>query len=119
MKSSFPEAMVTGYEPLIEKMLNEEKDRHVVAAAVVAKADAILTTNSKDFPAHCLQPFGIEKLTPDGFLVHQWHLDSKLVAGKLREQAEDKERTVQSLLDLLAKMVPRFVGEARDDILRL
>lgn len=38
MEKYFPEAMVTGYEPLIAGMQNDTKDRHVVAAAVKAGA---------------------------------------------------------------------------------
>jgi hypothetical protein len=32
MERFFPEAMVTGYEPLIGALQNDRKDRHVVAA---------------------------------------------------------------------------------------
>ena len=113
MESAFPEALVTGYESFIEKMENHEDDRHVLAAAIRAKADAILTANAKDFPAHCLQPFGIEKLTPDRFLIDQWHLDDRLVAKKLAAQAEDRGTPPGDLLDLLEKMVPGFVAIAR------
>ena len=35
--------MVTGYEPLIAAMQNDIKDRHVVAAAVKAGAQVIIT----------------------------------------------------------------------------
>jgi hypothetical protein len=73
-------------------MTNDEKDRHVLAAAVVGKSDAILTANSKHFPPECLKPFGIERLTPDAFLLHQWHLDSALVERKVWEQAEQYGR---------------------------
>ena len=39
-----PEALVTGYATLIPGIeLSAEKDRHVVAAAVLVKADAIVT----------------------------------------------------------------------------
>lgn len=116
MQSAFPEAMVSGYEPFIENMTNDAKDRHVLAAAVRAKADAILTSNSKDFPLKCLEPFGIERLTPDQFLIQQWHVDSSLVARKIREQAEDCDRSIDSLLQLLGKMLPRFVEAARAHI---
>ncbi len=34
MRNAFPEALVRGHEPLIESMPNQEKDRHVAAAAV-------------------------------------------------------------------------------------
>lgn len=38
MEKYFPEAAVTGYEPLIAAMQNNPKDRHVAAAAVKAGA---------------------------------------------------------------------------------
>ena len=109
MESAFPEAMVTGYEPLIEKMENHKSDRHVLAAAVRSKANAILTSNSKDFPQRCLQKHGIERLTPDQFLLHQWKAHGRLIAVKLQEQAEESGRTLECLLELLRKMIPRFV----------
>jgi predicted nucleic acid-binding protein len=40
---------VTGHEPLIAAMKNDEKDRHVVAAAVKAGAQVIVTSNLKHF----------------------------------------------------------------------
>lgn len=33
MARSFPDALVTGYESLIDGMTNDPKDRHVLAAA--------------------------------------------------------------------------------------
>lgn len=113
MESAFPEALVTGYESIVENMTNHENDRHILAAAVVGKCNAILTSNSKDFPVKCLEPFGIERLLPDDFLVHQWHLDNALVERKVWEQAEDAKRTVHSLIALLGKMVPRFAALVR------
>ena len=49
MVQYFPEADVTGYEPLIAGLLNRAKDRHVVAAAVKAGAQVIVTANLGDF----------------------------------------------------------------------
>jgi hypothetical protein len=49
MEREFPEADVRGYEPLIASVENDEKDRHVVAAAVKAGAQVITTSNLKDF----------------------------------------------------------------------
>jgi len=50
MASAFPEAIVTGYERLIEAMTNDEADRHVLAAAITAGADVIVTDNVRHFP---------------------------------------------------------------------
>ena len=49
IRDAFPEAIVEGFEPLIDSMTNNEKDRHVVAAALVGRAQLILTFNLKDF----------------------------------------------------------------------
>src|ERR1051325_9756777 len=38
LRANFSEAWISGYESLIQKMTNDEKDRHVVAAAVHANA---------------------------------------------------------------------------------
>lgn len=43
MKIAFPEAMISGYEPLEAAMTNDPKDRHVLAAAIRGRADVIVT----------------------------------------------------------------------------
>lgn len=65
MESYFPEAEVTGYESLVAGLQNDEKDRHVVAAAVKAGAQVITTSNLKDFAP---LPEGLEAQSPDEFL---------------------------------------------------
>lgn len=77
-----PEALVTGYEPLIPTVeLSAQKDRHVVAAAVLAKADAIVTFNLRDFPDEELAQYDLEAIHPDEFLLDLLHLDSAVVFG--------------------------------------
>jgi len=113
MQSAFPEALITGHESLSESMPNDKGDRHVLAAAVYGKADAIVTLNVRHFPEECLKQFGIERLTPDKFLMHQWHLDEDLVRSKMRAQAAGCGKNMSIHLDLLAKMVPEFAGLVR------
>jgi hypothetical protein len=38
LRRHFSEAWINGYEPLVPRMTNDEKDRHVVAAAVHGQA---------------------------------------------------------------------------------
>lgn len=64
MRRAFPEAQVTDFEGLIPSMRNDEKDRHVVAAAVKSGAQLIVTSNVRDF--HDL-PSGIDVQTPMRF----------------------------------------------------
>src|SRR5437016_8170903 len=50
LRKYFPEAQATGYEYLIPVMKNDEKDRHMLAAAVASGTKLIVTYNSKHFP---------------------------------------------------------------------
>ncbi|MEO7148199.1 MAG: PIN domain-containing protein [Terrimesophilobacter sp.] len=67
MQSAFPDALTTGWEPLEGTFgLPDIDDEHILAAAVMAGAGAIVTDNRKDFPADNL-PYGIEVLSPQDF----------------------------------------------------
>ncbi|MFO0135945.1 MAG: hypothetical protein ACK56U_20305, partial [Planctomyces sp.] len=69
------DCLVTGYETLIDAVtLPDPDDRHVLAAAIRAGADLIVTFNLKDFPEKDLKPYGIEAQHPDDFLTFQLDL---------------------------------------------
>lgn len=66
---AFPDALVINYEPLIEYLdLPDEKDRHVLAAAIKTNANVIVTNNLKDFPAEILESYGLSAKSADDFL---------------------------------------------------
>jgi hypothetical protein len=94
----FPEALVTGYEELVDGMTNDKKDRHVLAAAVRCGAHAIVSNNKKHFPSRALRPYDIECLTADEFLEHQYDLNPDLFIKKLIEQARDIDWTLRQLI---------------------
>ncbi|WP_052711229.1 PIN domain-containing protein [Pseudofrankia sp. DC12] len=55
MQTAFPDAVVTGWEPLVPTVgLPDPDDRHVVAAARAGRADVIVTDNLADFPLSAL-----------------------------------------------------------------
>ncbi len=113
MTSVFPEAEVTGYEYLITVMKNQEKDRHVAAAALKAEAQVIVTSNLRDFAE---LPEGIEAQSPDEFLCNLFDLNPDGFVELLREQAADLVNprvTLDELLDRLARVVPAFVAAVR------
>ena len=106
MRAAFEDACVTSYAGLVPSMTNDAKDRHVLAAAVRAGANAILTENVKHFPAKSRAPYGIGVLTPDQFLTRQFHLNRELLEEKLRGQAAARRVPYEDLVRRLAKWAP-------------
>lgn len=63
-------SLVTGYERRVQALdLPDPDDRHVLAAAIEADADMILTWNLRDFPEAALSGHGLHAATPDDLLV--------------------------------------------------
>jgi predicted nucleic acid-binding protein len=77
MNMAVEDCLINKFEFLIDSLaLPDPGDRHVLAAAIVGHADAIVTFNLRDFPPSALVPHGIEVLHPDDFLVAQYDLAS-------------------------------------------
>ncbi len=54
MREAVPDCMVTGFEHLEDGLdLPDPDDRHVLAAAIRANAQTIVTFNLRDFPTTC------------------------------------------------------------------
>jgi hypothetical protein len=100
---------VTGYEPLVSRMENDEKDRHVLAAAVSCGAGIIVTSNLRHFQKTHLGKWGVVALHPAAFLGVLHRQDPAIVMAKLRQQAADRGRSLPELLRILGKTVPEFV----------
>ncbi|HSF96177.1 MAG TPA: PIN domain-containing protein [Thermohalobaculum sp.] len=72
MGESFPDACVAP-DPEVEAGIGlpDPADAHVLAGAVAARAEILLTFNLRDFPARRLAAHGVAARHPDGFL---WEL---------------------------------------------
>jgi len=107
MTTSVRDCLVKGYEPLIEAVeLPDPDDRHVVAAAVRARAQVIVTFNLDDFPAAALARWDVEAKHPDDFLVDQFHLDALEVHKAVRAVADSRHNppgTADDVLDGLER----------------
>jgi predicted nucleic acid-binding protein len=113
---AFPEACVTGWQTLLPAMTNDEKDRHVVAAAVKAKASVIVTFNLRHFPKQALEPLGVEALHPQEYLLALWSMNPAVVLAKIAAIAHDREMEIQDVLIHLGKSLPRFAREILDEL---
>ena len=93
MNENAPDALVTGYEHLIPDLdLPDPNDRHILAAAIRGRADVIVTTNVKDFPAGVLAEFDIDAQTPDEFVQHL--ID--LYPNEVRDAAEEHRASLRN-----------------------
>lgn len=118
MNETFEDACVEGWEPLAAGLvLPDDNDRHVVAAAIRGRAEAIVTNNVRDFPAEVLDEFGLHAVTPNDFLLDQLDLAPGTVLGVLRRQAADARRPPLSIDDVLTSLskatAPEFGRAAR------
>jgi hypothetical protein len=96
MSRSFPDALVTGYESLVDGMTNHPKDRHVLAAAVRANAEVIVTFNLRDFPEPALKPYDIAAIHPDDFLLDQLAVGPRCGSGGWPSQAPRRRTTLRA-----------------------
>ncbi|MDR2252593.1 MAG: PIN domain-containing protein [Bifidobacteriaceae bacterium] len=102
MRETFPEASVAGWEPLVATIeLPDPLDRHVVAAAVRARADAIVTANLADFPERGLGPLGLHAVSPDTFLCDLLDLAPQVMARVIEDQAADAKNPPMSANDVV------------------
>lgn len=114
MRRAFPDAMVDGYQTLRDALAAEMKgDAHVLAAAVVGKADLVVTNNLRDFPPVLLRRYELDAQSADTFLVNQWWLDPTTVTQVLSEMADEYARPIAQSLTALERLVPEFVQGIR------
>lgn len=117
MERYFADAMVTGYDDLVPSMTNDEKDRHVLAAAVRGGAEVLVTFNTRDFPAESVEPFDLEVVRPDDFLLDQLDLYPGPTIRALSELVEGYDSPEMDVSDFLMALtragVPRFVEATR------
>src|SRR5690606_934069 len=101
MRGAFPDAEVSGYRSLIDGLTCDPKDRHVLAAAVRADAAAIVTFNLDDFAPASVDPFELDVIDPDTFLLDQLDLAPPAVIDELQLQAVANRREPKTLPGLL------------------
>jgi len=102
MTKAVADCMVEGYEPLVAGLsLPDPDDRHVLAAAVRASAQAIVTFNLRDFPEAILAAHEIEAIHPDAFLLDLLDLWPAAVATAVQEQAASLKNPPMNVADVL------------------
>jgi predicted nucleic acid-binding protein len=96
------DCLVRGYEPLVPALtLPDPDDRHVLAAAIKARAQVVVTTNLRDFPASALAPWNVEAKHPDEFVMDEIDLDRQSVYGAVQRIADSWRRPPGTVDDVL------------------
>lgn len=121
MNDAIPDCLVTGHETLIETLdLPDGGDRHVLAAAIVGRADVIVTFNLSDFPRHVLAPLNIEAQHPDEFVRDVFDLSESASLGAVRDiraRLKKPPLSPEEYLDVLARQgLPETVAYFRQRI---
>ena len=114
------DAIVTGYESLIPSLtLPDPDDRHVLAAAIVARADVIVTFNLRDFPAEVLDRYQIEAQHPDEFLRRVIDLAPVTFVDAVRTQHASMANPPVNMDELLALFERIGLAETVTELRRL
>lgn len=117
-----PDCLVTGYEHLIDKLeLPDPDDRHVLAAAIRAGAQAIVTLNLKDFPPEVLDEYEIFSRHPDDFVLDLADLEPGVVTSVAKQQRaalQNPALSAEEFIDRLRRQglpgVAAFLAEEID-----
>jgi predicted nucleic acid-binding protein len=119
MEAAFAEAIAVRPERFLAAVPEDVDpgDRHVVAAALAARADVIVTNNVRHFAPERLAESGLLVQTADEFLIHQWWLDPQGIDEVLAVMADATSRpplTTAQVLDSLERTASEFVRLVRD-----
>ena len=111
-------SLVEDYEDLIPTLsLPDADDRHVLAAAIKAEADLIVTINLKDFPRKTLAAWNLTAKHPDDFTTDLLRTNQEAVVAVINEMRARRKRPPISGEDFLAQLerqgLKKLVAELR------
>lgn len=116
LETHFPEAVVTGFEPLEASVANDPGDRHVLAAAVRARAEMIVTFNLRHFPSEAVEPWGIRAAHPADYLITLYEIDPGIVVRRITDIAQKRQLRPEEILGRLARSIPAFSNHVADAV---
>ncbi len=116
ISGAFPEAATPVPHDLMARMTNDPGDHHVLAAAVAARAEVIITDNVRHFGPQACASSGVRAITADTFLVGLLTRHPEQLLAVVRVQAREYDQPPMSLGELLTRLeksAPRFADLAR------
>jgi len=104
LSDQYPTNRVVGYERYLPLCQNGESGQHVLACALAARADKIVTYSPQYFTAEQLAPWAGRVLHPDDYLLELYLLFPECILRELRAH----EVATEELLATLAPHAPEF-----------
>lgn len=102
---AFPDALVKNYKNLVEKLeLPDPDDCHVLAAAIKANANIIVTNNLKDFPEEYLDSFGLKAKSADDFLTDIIDLNPEIAVKAFKEMVLNRKNPAMDEYEVLESL---------------
>ena len=105
MNSHVRDCLVENYEDLINEVtLPDQNDRHVLAAAVKANAEIIVTFNLRDFPNDILLIHNLKAISPDNLLAELFDYNAdnfNLAFERQLKSLKKPPKTIDELLEIL------------------
>jgi predicted nucleic acid-binding protein len=102
MDTNIPDALVKNYKELIPSLkLPDPDDRHVLAAAIRAKADTIVTMNLRHFPKAGLEPYNVKAQHPDDFTMRLVGMNASAVFQAIMEQQQSLKKPAKTMNEFL------------------
>ena len=119
MDAGVPDCLVEDYHNLIPTLeLPDPDDRHVLAAAIVAKANFIVTCNLQDFPDKNLAKYNIKAQHPDKFIAHLIDLKPSKVCtavALIRKRLKNPPRSALEYIDKIEQQqLPQTAAALRE-----
>jgi PIN domain len=116
IEAAFADAVVADYDGLLCVCGNlpDQKDAHVVAAALKTQASVIVTENLRHFPEHILSPLNIDARSADAFVADTIALDEGRAVSAIRRMRERFKAPAMSAEDLSLKMEADGLIESAD-----
>ncbi|GAB3919405.1 hypothetical protein GCM10011575_30350 [Microlunatus endophyticus] len=122
-RTNYPESFVEpseeDYARFADLYMPDPDDRHVVAAAVAARATYLCTSNTPDFPDPVMERVGIERIKPDA-LLHEHASRSPLAMVQAHQKVVGWTRgtTHRGLLERLRRAQAPATAETLERILK-
>lgn len=112
--ASISDCLVTDYAHLLPAAkISDPDDRHVLAAAIHARAQVVVT-DDRDFDEGSLEPHDLVAQSPDDFLTDLCDLNPMAMRQLVAEEAVMRNETIEDLIDVVeARGLIRFAQHLR------